>query len=108
MANVTWERFTRSRHLKTVTDSSENARRTGDQKLSPTEMKSRLDAMIANYGQDDRTSPVAVLDSGLSSDVLIPSLLKVRSRALFRLSDEALGDVEATNTIVNGLRYRGH
>jgi hypothetical protein len=43
-------------------------------------MKSRLDAMIANYGQDDRTSPVAVLDSGLSSDVLIPSLLKVRSR----------------------------
>jgi hypothetical protein len=80
----------------------------GDQKLSPTEMKSRLDAMIANYGQDDRTSPVAVLDSGLSSDVLIPSLLKVRSRALFRLSDEALSDVEATNTIVNGLRYRGH
>ena len=80
----------------------------GDQKLSTTEMKSRLDAMIANYGQDDRTSPVAVLDSGLSSDVLIPSLLKVRSRALYRLSDEALSDVEATNTIVNGLRYRGH
>jgi hypothetical protein len=80
----------------------------GDKKLSDAEMKSRIDAMIANYGQDERTSPLAVLDSGLRSEVLIPSLLKVRSRALYRLSDEALSDVEATNAVVNGLRYRGH
>jgi hypothetical protein len=80
----------------------------GDKKLSDTEMKLRIDAMIASYGQDERTSPLAVLDSGLRSDFLIPSLLKVRSRALYRLSDEALSDVEATNAVVNGLRYRGH
>jgi hypothetical protein len=80
----------------------------GDKKRSDSEMKLRIDAMIANYGQDDRTSPLAVLDSGLSSDFLIPSLLKVRSRALYRLSDEALSDVEATNGIIHGLRYRGH
>jgi hypothetical protein len=80
----------------------------GDKKLSDSEMKMRLDAMITNYGQDERTSPLAVLDSGLSSDVLVPSLLKVRSRTLYRLSDEALSDVEATNAVVNGLRYRGH
>jgi hypothetical protein len=80
----------------------------GDKKLSNAEMKMRIDAMITNYGQDERTSPLAVLDSGLSSDVLIPSLLKARSRTLYRLSDEALSDVEATNAVVNGLRYRGH
>jgi hypothetical protein len=80
----------------------------GDKKLSDTEMKSRIEAMTANDGKDERTSPVAILDSGLSSDFLISSLLKARSRALYRLSDEALSDVEATNAIVNGLRYRGH
>jgi hypothetical protein len=77
-------------------------------KLFDTEMKLRIDAMITNYGQDERTSPLEVLDSRLSADVLIPSLLKLRSQTLNRLSDEALSDVEATNAIIDGLRYRGH
>ncbi|MGO9935503.1 MAG: hypothetical protein ACLPV8_27345 [Steroidobacteraceae bacterium] len=84
------------------------AQATGDKKLSDAEMKLRIDAMMVNFGKDARTSPVAILDSGLSADFLIPSLLKVRSRALYRLSDEALSDVEANNALVNGLRYRGH
>jgi hypothetical protein len=77
-------------------------------KLFDTEMKLRIDAMNTNYGQDERTSPLEVLDSRLSADVLIPSLLKLRSQTLNRLSDEALSDVEATNAIIDGLRYRGH
>ena len=80
----------------------------GDKKLSDPEVRLRIDAMIANYGKDERTSPLAILDSGLGPDSLIASLLKVRSRSLYRLSDEALSDVEVTNTLVNALRYRGH
>jgi hypothetical protein len=80
----------------------------GDKKLPDDEVKVRLNAMIANYGKDDRTNPVAFLDSGVGSGFLIASLLKVRSLMLYRLSDEALSDVQVTNTLVNGLRYRGH
>jgi len=80
----------------------------GDKKLADAEVRLRIDAMIANFGKDDRTSPLAILDSGMGADSLIASLLKVRSRSLYRLSDEALSDVEVTNSLVNGLRYRGH
>jgi hypothetical protein len=64
--------------------------------------------MISNDGKDDRTSPLAFLDSEVGSDTLISSLLKVRAHTLYRLSDEALSDVQVTNTLINGLRYRGH
>jgi hypothetical protein len=79
----------------------------GDKKLSDAEIKSRLASMIAKFGKDDRTNPLAILDSGLGSDFLIAELLKIRSRTLYRISDEALDDVEATNAVINGLRYRG-
>jgi hypothetical protein len=80
----------------------------GDKKLADPEVNLRIDAMIANDGKDDRTSPLAILDSGLGADFLIASLQKVRSHSLYRLSDEALSDVEVTNTLVNALRYRSH
>jgi hypothetical protein len=80
----------------------------GEKTLPDAEVKSRLDAMIAHFGTDDRTNPVAILDSGLESDFLIAQLLEVRRRSLYRLSDEALDDVKVTNTLINGLRYRRH
>ena len=80
----------------------------GEKKLADAEVKSRLDAMVAHFGTDDRTNPVAILDSGLESDFLIAQLLEVRRRSLYRLSDEALDDVKVTNTLINGLRYRHH
>jgi hypothetical protein len=80
----------------------------GEKTLADAEVKSRLDAMIAHFGTDDRTNPVAILDSGLESDFLIAQLLEVRRRSLYRLSDEALDDVKVTNTLINGLRYRRH
>jgi hypothetical protein len=64
--------------------------------------------MIAHFGRDDRTNPVAILDSNLESGFLITRLLEVRSHTLFRLSDEALDDVLVTNALINALRYRGH
>lgn len=79
----------------------------GDKQLSDAEVTSRLDAMLANFGKDDRTSPLAILDSGLGADFLISELLKIRERMLYRLSDEALSDVAVTNSLINALRYKG-
>jgi hypothetical protein len=79
----------------------------GDKGLPDTEVAARLDAMIKHAGKDDRTSPLAVLDSGLGSAELIAQLLKVRSQTFLRLSDEALDDVQITNALINALRYRG-
>lgn len=82
------------------------ARLPGDKALPDVQVKERLAAMIKNFGKDERTSPLAVLDSGLSADFLIAELVKVRSRTLHRLSDEALSEVKVTNALINGLRYR--
>jgi hypothetical protein len=64
--------------------------------------------MIGNFGKDDRTSPLAILDSGLPGNFLIAQLLEARHRSLYRLSDEALSDLQAKNALINGLRYRKH
>ena len=78
----------------------------GDTKLNDAEVETRLQAMIKNAGRDDRTSPLAILNSGLPAETLIDELVKVRSSTLHRLSNEALGDVEITNYLINALRYR--
>jgi hypothetical protein len=78
----------------------------GDRGLSETEVTARMAAMIENFGVDDRTSPIVYLDSGLSPERLITDLSTVRSRRLFSVSDEVLGDVEITNLLINGLRYK--
>ncbi len=78
----------------------------GKRTLPDAEVAARLEAMIENMGRDDHLNPLAILDSGLSTDVLLPALVKVRSRSLHRLSDEALDDVKVVNALMNGLRYR--
>jgi hypothetical protein len=80
----------------------------GDKKLSDDEVKSRLSAMIGNFGKDDRTSPLAIFDSGLPGNFLITQLVEARRRSLYRLTDEGLGDLQGTNALINGLRYRNH
>lgn len=74
--------------------------------IGDNELKKRLSAMYANYGKDDETSPTAILDSRLPRDYLIGELTRIRDRMFYRLSDEALSDVEMTNAILNTLRYR--
>jgi hypothetical protein len=80
----------------------------GDKRLSDDEVKSRLNALIGNFGKYDRTSPLAILDSGLPGNFLIAQLLEARHRSLYRLSDEAFSNVEITNALINALRYRNH
>lgn len=78
----------------------------GDAYLSDNEIKRQLSDMYANYGKDESTNPVAILNSGLPKKYLIGELLKIRSRILYRISDEALSDVKLTNTLINTLHYR--
>jgi hypothetical protein len=79
----------------------------GERNLPDDELKKRLSAMYESYGKDDKTSPEAVVSSGLPSAFLIDQLTRIRSRMFYRLSDEALNDVEMTNALLNTLRYRG-
>jgi hypothetical protein len=83
------------------------SRAPGEEHLSDADVLKRLDLMLKNFGVDDKTSPVAVLNSGLPAQVLIDKLVAIRTRTLFRLSDEALSDVEANNMLLVALRYRG-
>jgi hypothetical protein len=79
----------------------------GHAKIDNEALKKRLSAMYANYGKDDETSPMDILDSSLPGDFLISELTRIRSRSFQRVSDEALSDVEMTNALLNTLRYRG-
>ena len=69
-------------------------------------LKARLKAMYEAYGKDDTLSPLAILDSKLPKAYLIEQLEAIRSRIVYRVSDEALTDLEMTNNLINGLRYR--
>jgi hypothetical protein len=78
----------------------------GYKKLSDEEVRVRLQAMYKNYGKDEETHPMAIVNSGLPKAYLIEVLTKIRSRMLYRLSNEALDDVQITNALINALRYR--
>jgi len=69
------------------------------------EVKKGLAKMYENYGEGF-LDPRAILDSHLPRGFLIKELLRIRPRLFHRLSDEALSDVLATNSILNALYYR--
>jgi hypothetical protein len=80
----------------------------GERKLPDDEVKRRLKAMRANFGKDESTNPGALLESGLPKEYLIGEFIDIRALMFNRVSNEALSDVETTNAVLNGLRYRGH
>lgn len=86
--------------------SGEFAEFQGDSKLSDAELKKHLAAMYENYGKDNNTNPMAVLNSGLPRQYLSGELARIRARMLYRLSNEALDDVKITNALLNALYYR--
>ena len=78
----------------------------GEKQLEKSVVKTRLEEMYKNYGKDNQTHPLAILNADLPKEYLLEQLVKIRSRTLFRLSDEAINDVKITNALLNGLRYR--
>ena len=78
----------------------------GYKKLTDEQVKARLQAIYKNFGKDDDTHPMAIVNSGLPKNYLIGELIKIRARMLYRLSNEALNDVQVTNALINALRYR--
>jgi len=76
--------------------------------LSKKELDKRLAAMYRNFGKDNETEPMAVLNSRYSKKYLMEKLYAIRARCLHRLSDEALSDVKVTNVLLNALRYRSY
>ena len=62
--------------------------------------------MYDSYGKDDTLNPSTVLNSGLARQFLISELTRIRGRSFYRISDEALSDVEMTNALLNVLYYK--
>ncbi len=78
----------------------------GKSALTDKELKQRLAAMYENYGKDKDTEPSAILNSSLPKNFLISEIQRIRSRMFYRLSDEALDDVQMTNAILNALYFK--
>src|SRR6202049_3177203 len=69
--------------------------------LSRAELDHLLAQMDANYGKEDVITAMTVLLSAAGCDV--PALIHIRSRMLFRLSDEALDDAKEIGILINAL-----
>lgn len=79
----------------------------GFKTLDDAALKIRLAKMVEAYGKDDDLHPLVILKSGLTDNMLIAELMRIRERTFYRLSNEALTDVKMTNAIINALYYRG-
>jgi len=75
-------------------------------RLPDADVRKRLELMVEHDGVDNETDVTAILESTIPTPELIERLARVRSSTLHRLSDEALSDVEVTNTLINALGYR--
>ena len=74
--------------------------------ISDDEVRRRLQTLYERYGQHDDLQASDILYSTLPKQYLIDELTRIRERTLLRVNDEALADLEQTNSILNTLRYR--
>lgn len=74
--------------------------------ISDDEVRRRLQSLHERYGQHDDLQPSDILYSRLPKQFLIDELTRIRERTLLRVTDEALSDLELTNSVLNSLRYR--
>jgi len=82
------------------------ARVPGANSLSDDEVRKHLQSMYQDYGREETMGPSAIVRSKLPKQYLIGEMEGIRARTLHRLSDEALSDLEITNVVINGLRFR--
>lgn len=66
-----------------------------------------LDRDAAEHGRSFHAHMRAVVESRLPAGTVIGRLKTIRSRMLYRVSDEALHDVELLNWALNAVQYRG-
>jgi len=74
--------------------------------VSDEQVRQRLQTLYERYGQHDDLQPSDILYSNLPKQQLIDELTRIRERTFLRISDEALADLEITNSVLNTLRYR--
>lgn len=77
-----------------------------EQPISDEEVRRRLESLYERYGEHEDLQASDILYSTLPKQFLIDQLTRIRERTLLRVSDEALADLEMTNTVLNTLRYR--
>jgi len=74
--------------------------------VSDQEVRRRLQSLYERYGQHDDLQASDILYSTLPKQFLIDEMTRIRERTFLRVNDEALADLELTNSVLNTLRYR--
>lgn len=79
----------------------------GPDRLADDQMRARLKKIYADYGYDNETNPVAVLNSTLPTDELLAEMLRIRQRTFTGLpTNRMIGTVKITTELINALQYR--
>jgi hypothetical protein len=78
----------------------------GPGRLADAKLQVALDRMEERNGQDDETSPAAILNSGLDGSRLLDQLKRVRARSFRRENNHVFADLPVTNALINALQYR--
>jgi hypothetical protein len=79
----------------------------GPQRLADDVLRARLAKIYENYGYDNETNPVAVLNSTLPTEELIAELLRIRQRTFHgRPTNRMIETVKITTDLINALQYR--
>jgi hypothetical protein len=78
----------------------------GPDRLQADELRRRLDQMVARDGRDDELSPMALLNSDLTTNELVARLAAIRTAQLRSLSHGAIEDVETTNALIEAIEWR--
>lgn len=78
----------------------------GYKSIKDDELQTQLTKLYEDYGRNSVLHPLHVLKSALPTEVLIKVLARSRTRAFYRISNEALTDVKMTSAVINTLRYR--
>lgn len=75
-------------------------------KLSDVEVKQQLQKMYENYGKDDETFPISIVESGLPKSYLLDMLKKIRQRSFFRGNNHVFEDLPVTNAVINCIQFK--
>ena len=74
--------------------------------VNDSKLQQLLDKMEENNGEDNETSPGAVVKSGIPKDRLLAQLKRIRARSFRRETNHVFEDLPLTNMLINALQYK--
>jgi len=73
--------------------------------VSDSKLQRLLDKMEERNGEDNETTPGALLKSGIPKGNLLAQLKRIRARSFRRETNHVFEDLAVTNALINALQY---